>query len=342
MRVWFDIDNAPHAHVLAPFIQLAADTKCTTIISARKRPEIQEICRLKNMTATTVGFDTPRHLIGKILCTVWRSLLLCGHLRRQRIAFSISSSRSCALASKLLGIPAFVICDFEHAALGLFAACNAILVAPRIIPLAKLESHGFAAERIMQFDGLKEEFYLPTYPYQARDTWGHAFDPERPLAVIRPESNTAHYRTGDPSYLTRHLCAALSAANVQCVFAPRNQGQFALLQALIRQYALDGVVLSKPIDGPSLIRGADMVFSGGGTMIREAAVLGTPAYSFFSGEIGAIDAYLEQHGRLTFLRTREDLNKIRWKKKEPQAHGAAGSSQLAAQVWQRMRERVSP
>jgi len=52
---------------------------------------------------------------------------------------------------------------------------------------------------------------------------------------------------------------------------------------------------------------SDLVISGGGTMNREAAALGIPVYSIFRGEIGAVDRYLSNSGRLVLIETKEDL-----------------------------------
>jgi predicted glycosyltransferase len=51
----------------------------------------------------------------------------------------------------------------------------------------------------------------------------------------------------------------------------------------------------------------DLVISGGGTMTREAAVLGVPSYSFFRGRMGRVDMSLEKSRRLTMLRTADDV-----------------------------------
>jgi hypothetical protein len=62
------------------------------------------------------------------------------------------------------------------------------------------------------------------------------------------------------------------------------------------------VVLSKAVDGPSLLACADLVIGGGGTMTREAAVLGTPTYTVFAGRLAAVDGELIRLGRLHDLR----------------------------------------
>ena len=52
-------------------------------------------------------------------------------------------------------------------------------------------------------------------------------------------------------------------------------------------------------------------------MNREAAILGTPAYTVFAGALPAVDANLVKVGRLTRLETEQDLDKIEFGKKVP-------------------------
>jgi uncharacterized protein len=52
------------------------------------------------------------------------------------------------------------------------------------------------------------------------------------------------------------------------------------------------------VDAPSLLALADLTVSAGGTMNREAAALGTPAYTTFTGRLGAVDRLLIAEGRL--------------------------------------------
>jgi predicted glycosyltransferase len=72
---------------------------------------------------------------------------------------------------------------------------------------------------------------------------------------------------------------------------------------------LDGslIVPEHAVDGRSLAALADLVVSAGGTMIREAAVLGTPVWSIFEGRLGAVDELLIAEGRVRFLRDPAEL-----------------------------------
>ncbi len=50
-------------------------------------------------------------------------------------------------------------------------------------------------------------------------------------------------------------------------------------------------------------------------MNREAAVLGTPTYTVFKGQLGAADRYLVECGRMVQLSEPDDIAKIRVEKR---------------------------
>jgi predicted glycosyltransferase len=71
----------------------------------------------------------------------------------------------------------------------------------------------------------------------------------------------------------------------------------------IRGLGLERVIVpDRAVDGRSLVAFADLLVSAGGTMNREAAVLGTPVWSIFEGRPAAVDQMLARQGRLRFLR----------------------------------------
>ena len=53
--------------------------------------------------------------------------------------------------------------------------------------------------------------------------------------------------------------------------------------------------------------GADLVVSAGGTMNREAVVLGTPVYTTFAGRLGGVDERLIAEGAAAAAARRDDL-----------------------------------
>jgi hypothetical protein len=61
------------------------------------------------------------------------------------------------------------------------------------------------------------------------------------------------------------------------------------------------------VDGASLIAAADFVIGAGGVMAREAAALGTPAYTVSLKPPAAVDAALLAEGRLRKAASVEDI-----------------------------------
>jgi hypothetical protein len=88
------------------------------------------------------------------------------------------------------------------------------------------------------------------------------------------------------------------------VVLARNEEQRRAIAAL----RLERVVTpSRAVDGRSLVAFADLLVSAGGTMNREAAVLGTPVWSIFEGRLGAVDELLLREGRLRRLRDAAEI-----------------------------------
>jgi hypothetical protein len=69
------------------------------------------------------------------------------------------------------------------------------------------------------------------------------------------------------------------------------------------------------LDGRQLVAAVDAVVSAGGSMNREAAVLGTPAYSIYAGKLAAVDQALAAEGKLTLLRDAADIAGLTLSKK---------------------------
>ncbi len=83
--------------------------------------------------------------------------------------------------------------------------------------------------------------------------------------------------------------------SVHAVVLPRTAEQ----RESIRGLGLPSLhVPEQAVDARSLVALADLVVSAGGTMNREAAALGTPAYTTFKGRLGAVDEMLIAEGRL--------------------------------------------
>jgi predicted glycosyltransferase len=132
--------------------------------------------------------------------------------------------------------------------------------------------------------------------------------------TIRPPATEAHYHNPEAEILLDAVFELLATIpQVKVILLPRNQKQEVALQRTHPELFACGKVRvpGAVVDGLNLVWHSDLVISGGGTMNREAAALGVPAYSIFRGHIGAVDRHLAATGRLVLLESVEDVkNKL--------------------------------
>ena len=205
--------------------------------------------------------------------------------------------------------------DYEWAALQHHVICrlaNRVLV-PDAIPAERLAAYGARPPKLVRYPGLKEEYYLADFEPDPGVAAALGVEPGRPLAVVRTAPSYALYLGGAESSLVPQVLARLEAQGAATVVLARTDEQ----RAAVRALGIPRVVVpDRAVDGRSLVALADVLVSAGGTMNREAAVLGTPVWSIFEARLGAVDAQLAREGRLRFLRDPAELTVTR---KEPDA-----------------------
>jgi predicted glycosyltransferase len=110
------------------------------------------------------------------------------------------------------------------------------------------------------------------------------------------------YHRGLENTLFDDVLAHLRRSDAQVVLLPRTPEQAAGFRD-----ARDIVIPGHAVDGPSLVYASDLVVSAGGTMNREAALLGVPTWTTFAGELGAVDRMLIETGRMNVLERPDQL-----------------------------------
>jgi len=196
-------------------------------------------------------------------------------------------------------VPAVQMQDYEFAGLQRqisFRAARRVLV-PDAIPVDRMRRIGAPPSKLCRYPGLKEDYYLSDFEPDPAVLTELGLDRERILAVVRPPDETAEYRSRNRLY-EAVLDRLAGDSEVVAVVLPRSEDQRRAVRARV---AGSLVVPDRVIDAQSLVAYADLVISGGGTMNREAAALGTPAYTIFSGRMGAVDERLIAAGHLRQL-----------------------------------------
>ena len=276
-------------------------------VTARDFAQTVELARLHDLAVTVVGEHGGASRAGKARAAAGRMVHLARWARRRRLDAAVAhGSTDQPVVCRLLGVPATTMFDYEFAVLQHSLNCRAArrVLVPDVIPPARLRRYGASGRRLVRYPGLKEEYALAGVEPDRRVLEDLGLADASPLAVLRPPPELALYhRFGNPLFeaVLRRLSGHGSA---RTVVLPRTAEQGARLRALDLPRV---TVPDRAVDGQSLVGVADLVVSAGGTMNREAVVLGTPVWTTFGGRLGAVDEALIRDGRLRVLRAAEDV-----------------------------------
>lgn len=153
--------------------------------------------------------------------------------------------------------------------------------------LDKVVRQGAKESKVVQYPGVKEGVYL--WSYGAGD--GQVEDPfpknGRKNIVIRSEPWTAQYYSGRKNFMDQLLIELADRYNV--IMLPRGREQ--------REYYTKAefaglVVPEKSIFLKDIMESCDLFIGAGGTMTREAAVLGIPTILVYQDKPLEVDKYL--------------------------------------------------
>jgi predicted glycosyltransferase len=171
------------------------------------------------------------------------------------------------------------------------------VVVPEVFPVRSLRRFGAHRRAVRTYEGWKEDLYLAGFEPDPAVLDALSIDRHRLLAVMRPPPMGATYHRMQNERFDVIVQAAVER-DVQVVLLPRDTEQAARYRTFANVH-----VPSHAIDARSLLTFADLAVGAGGTMSREAALLGTPAYTVFAGRLAAVDAELIRTGKLIDLRS---------------------------------------
>ena len=198
---------------------------------------------------------------------------------------------------------------------------------PDAIPPERLAPLRGRPPKLLQYPGLKEEYYLADFePDPARARAARRSTRRAMLVVLRPPPDVSLYhRHSNPLFpMTLEHLGRLE--DVHAVVLPRTEEQ----REYVRALALPSVIVpERAVDAQSLIALADLVVSAGGTMNREAAALGVPVYTTYGGRLGGVDEELIREGRLRPLTDPRALE-LRKRDRGRRTRRAATRSELLA------------
>jgi len=309
MKIWFDADNAPHVLVMKPLAEELTKQGHEVRFTARDRANTCQLLDLYGFNYVKVGGPYGKSTFSKATGTIKRAFQLKKAMKHWKADVSFGhGSRSLPIASKMLGIPSITMYDYEWVNPTIFNKfCSKILLPDAITP-ERCKEAGIDLSKVHFFPGFKENLYLNDVKPDPGIALELGLKQDKKKVLLRPPATTAHYHNPEAETILQEILSKLlNDPDVQLVWIPRTPDQNQLVAGT---HQAEVIIPEKVYPGPQLILAMNMVIGGGGTMTREAAILGVQSVSFFRGRAGQVDAALEKAGTLCFLFSAQDASEL--------------------------------
>ena len=310
MKVWIDIENPPQVQYLLPFRRAFAQAGIETVVTTRDYGSTVEMLARAGVEAPAFGERVGPGKLQKVAAAGVRARELSRFFARTgRPDAVLAASRASAIAARTMRIPSYLIGDYEHVNMSVFLLTGSTILHPDVIAQEVLRRRRLRACQLVAFKGIKEDLTFADVDVDAISAHDLGPVPDGAVRVLfRPPSETSHYYSAASSSFARATLEHFAGSGAQVVFSPRDPAQVRLLESL--RWEHEPLVLERAVPFVSLLKSVDLVVCSGGTMLREAAYLGIPAYGIFQGKIGAVDRWLQDIGRARLLVSPEELSGI--------------------------------
>jgi uncharacterized protein len=304
MKWWIDIANAPNVMVFRPIVERLRASGDEIVVTAWDRgqaPALALAAWPETRLVGSPGYRTERWAKGTAI--FHRAVDLARAMKGEHIDVALGhASNAQVMAARMLRIPSVNMMDYEHHPANHVGFRLADLVfTPAAIPFESLKVFGLSRRRWVPYPCLKEEIAFATFEPQPQFRKVLDVGEKDIVAVLRPAAEGALYHR-HRNTLCDEVAERLGEEGCTVLLTPRTMSQGDQFEGR------RGVrVLREPVSGLDLLYSADLFVGAGGSMTREAAVLGTPAYSIFQGKPASVDRWLEERGRLKTLLCAEDL-----------------------------------
>ena len=283
--VWFEVLTPKQAMLFLAIGKELQKYGFACHYTTRDHDYILDIFKVHNIKPVSIGCYGGKSLEEKLLASVKRVVTLAEDIislpTKPVVAISFSSPDASRVAFGL-GIPLILMNDTAHSkpvAKLTFALANYLLT-PSCIPKDVFTQLGANSNTMHSYDGVDEVEYIAGENHKKflalRED---AMQKDKMYLVYRPEESFASYMKDKDSkpYLEiiQHI---IDSYNGRIIVFPRYEIQ--------REIILDKFEgqIEVPTNGfyfLNLLSSAEIVITGGGTMAREAALLGVPSITYF-------------------------------------------------------------
>jgi predicted glycosyltransferase len=282
LNLWIDLVNAPHVRLFSRLIKKKRREMESILVTYRSYGYLEDLVNMYIDADELVkvgrrGFSEEEKLYEFAI----RVKELAGIVSRKKIDVALSkASPELARTAFGLGIPVVTVNDNEKSpAMRLTFPLSSCIVIPEVFP--PVECKGDCAE--FRFKGVLEIAHV----------MDENEEEEEDYIAARSEPFGASYMPEKwDSLFFLGLRRLMEKTDMKLVYFPREGDEW--VERLRRLYG-DRVEVVERARDLSVLKRASIFVGGGGTMTREAALLGVPTISAYPGEI-AVNRLLEEKG----------------------------------------------
>jgi predicted glycosyltransferase len=311
MKIWIDMTAPAHVLVFRPIIERLRERGHDVHVTARDYAQTLELLELHAIEHVHFGRHGGASRARKLASLVSRTAAMRRFGRRSSFELAMAhGSNDLALAAASLRIPAANMFDYEFAVQQHNVGCRLArrVLTPDSIPAERLRRYGAGPGKLVQYPGLKEEYYLADFEPDPGVMDALGVDRERVTVVVRPPPDVSLYHRKSNRLFPQVLAHIGRHEAVHAIVVPRTGAQ----RDYVRRLNLPSLIVPDgAVEAQSLIALADLVVSAGGTMNREAVALGTPVYTTYGGRLGGVDEELIRQGRLRPLTSPHALDLVK-------------------------------
>jgi uncharacterized protein len=308
MKIWVDLSNSPHALLFEPVVSALREQGHDVWLTARDNAQTAELARSRWPEVDVIGGESPRARAAKAAALAHRVAALRSWAMARRPDVAVShNSYAQIVAAKAAGVRVATAMDYEHQPANqlAFRLADVVLLPDAMRNLA-MTRQGATPAKTRYYPGLKEELYLGDFEPEPQIPDDFGWQSEILVVARTPPTRALYHGEQNPVFVEA-LLSLCRQPQVRVVVLARHAEQRSALAGL----GLSNLAIpTTAVDSRALMHRADLVIGAGGTMTREAALLGVPTYSVFAGKPAAVDSWLEQRGMLRRMTSPEQFGTI--------------------------------
>jgi len=289
MKVWYDACTGKHTRYGAAIGKRLRRAGHEFIFTTREHPDTTPLAKALGEKPFVVGKYNPSTLTSRLQESAERVIAFSQLFKdnKPNVAVAHQSVELCRVAFGL-GIPIILTADTPHA-----HSVNRLTIpfAHTVVvseALPRSFANRYCAQHLVPFKGVDEVAWIKDYqpPKKTKQ--------KKPLIVLRQMETKAVYAK-DKHDTAKNLAEQLAEL-----------GKVNLLERYNDEGATYGVK-SAFEDSLALVANADLVVSYGGTISREAALMGVPSIAISDMASTPVNKYLEKKGFPLFITNEESV-----------------------------------